>query len=293
MQQRTINKEILLSGHGLHTNNLCNVTFCPAGVNHGIVFQRMDLQGQPVVEALYKNASEFNRNTTLKSGDAVVATIEHFMAAFYILGIDNLLVKITSMEMPILDGSAKPIVEALQASIIELDAHKNYYNISKHIVYKDENSGSYIEAFPDEKLTIEVTIDFHSPIGKQIVTFDENTEISYIYSARTFVFLSEIAYLYQHNLIKGGNLDNALVFVDINLPHEQIVLLENLFGYKGIEITPYGVLNNTPFRSMQEPAWHKMLDFIGDLSLFGKSVVGHIVAYKPGHAVNDGFVKLL
>ncbi|MDD4141338.1 MAG: UDP-3-O-acyl-N-acetylglucosamine deacetylase [Bacteroidales bacterium] len=293
MKQRTVSNPVAFTGNGLHTGLPCTVELLPAPCNHGIVFQRTDLPGKPTIKAVSDYASSFNRNTTLQQGDTKIATLEHFMATFYLLGIDNLLIKISSMELPILDGSAQLIYKLLENNISEQKEEKDFFVITKPISVEDPQSGAVIEAIPCNTPQIEVTIDFPAPIGKHTVSYRLNIDVTNIVSARTFVMLSEIAFLYQNNLIKGGNLSNALVFTDVNLPENVQHELCSVFNCQHLEITSDSTLNNVPFRNENEPAYHKLLDFIGDLSLVGKPVKGKIKAYKPGHAVNSRFVHAL
>ena len=295
MKQKTLSKLFTISGRGLHTNNECTVICCPADVNHGVVFERTDIEPHPKIKAISENTSSFNRNTTIKNQYAEVATIEHFMSLFYILGIDNMLIKVSNMELPILDGSAMPILAAMQqqdCSVIEQNAEKEYITIKKHITFDDGTSK--IEAYPYDGLKIQVEVDFPHHIGKQQVIFDDKTNINMLASSRTFVMLSDILYLYQNNLIKGGSLDNAIVIANVALPEDTVRQLSTIFGIKDeISISEEGILNNTRLRDEHEIGYHKLLDFIGDISLSGKPIRGFIKAYKPGHYANHKFVEEL
>lgn len=305
MLQKTISKIVTIEGNGLHTNNHCTVTLHPADINHGIVFQRVDLPKRPSIKAIANNAAEFNRNTVIKNDVMSVATLEHFMATFFLLGISNILVEITNEEMPILEGSAKLIYEALKDNIIEQNTEQQLFTITDRIICEDSQNSSKIEAFAneigDDNLNIEVTIDFKEPVGRHTVAIvipNHSNHIDFekfspIITARTFVFASELTFLLSHNLIKGGNINNALVFVDANLPQNIINELKTLFNCETLNVTPDGTFNNTPFRSSNEPAYHKTLDFIGDISLLGMRISGTIKAYKPGHSINAKFTKSL
>lgn len=305
MLQKTISRTITLEGNGLHSNNHCIVAMHPADVDHGIVFQRVDLPCSPTIKAISANAAEFNRNTVIKNDVVSVATLEHFMATFYLLGISNILIEINSEEMPILEGSANLIYEALKDCIVEQNAEQQIFTITKHVICQDTETNSMIEACAnangDDNLNIEVTIDFKEPVGRHTVAIvipnhSDNIDFEQfkpIITARTFVFASELTFLLSHNLIKGGNINNALVFVDSNMPQNIIDELKILFNYEDLDVTHNGTFNNTPFRNSNEPAYHKMLDFIGDISLLGMRIAGTIKAYKPGHSINAKFTKSL
>jgi len=290
--QKTISKPVTLSGNGLHTGKYCEVTICPANENTGIVFVRTDIENQPEIKAIPKNLSSFDRSTTITSDNISAITIEHFMASFHLLGIDNLKIMITSAELPILDGSAKPIVNALKPLIVKQQAEKPIIKINKQFAYIDTKTDSWIKVEPADEFSAEVTINFRQPIGKHTVTYNTGDNVEAIASSRTFVFLSELSYLRTHGLIKGGSIDNALVFADISLSNEEKNSLEELFNCSGIEVTPNHTLNNTTFRNAEEPAYHKLLDLLGDLAVLGKPLCGKITAYKPGHGANAAFVKM-
>ncbi|MBR2369645.1 MAG: UDP-3-O-[Paludibacteraceae bacterium] len=286
-KQFTINEPFSLSGKGLHTGLNINAKFIPAKENTGIIFRRIDLEEPVDIPALASYVSATERGTVLKKGDASVSTIEHIMSAFMAHGIDNCIIEVNAPEVPILDGSAKLVVEAInKVGIKELDAEKKYYEVKEEMTFT--NGNSTIKLLPADEFCAEVTIDFNSPILKRqtasicgFTNYDK--EIS---SARTFVFVREIALLLQHNLIKGGDLDNAIVIYDQPLNKEAITDICNKLGVPVIEVEDLGYLNHRPLEWDNEPARHKLLDLIGDLSLIGCTIKGKILAEKPGHGYN-------
>lgn len=286
-KQFTINEPFSLSGKGLHTGLNINAKFIPAKENTGIIFRRIDLEEPVDIPALASYVSATERGTVLKKGDASVSTIEHIMSAFMAHGIDNCIIEVNAPEVPILDGSAKLVVEAInKVGIKELDAKKKYYEVKEEMTFT--NGNSTIKLLPADEFCAEVTIDFNSPILKRqtasicgFTNYDK--EIS---SARTFVFVREIALLLQHNLIKGGDLDNAIVIYDQPLNKEAITDICNKLGVPVIEVEDLGYLNHRPLEWDNEPARHKLLDLIGDLSLIGCTIKGKILAEKPGHGYN-------
>lgn len=286
-KQFTINEPFSLSGKGLHTGLNINAKFIPAKENTGIIFRRIDLEEPVDIPALASYVSATERGTVLKKGDASVSTIEHIMSAFMAHGIDNCIIEVNAPEVPILDGSAKLVVEAInKVGIKELDAEKKYYEVKEEMTFT--NGNSTIRLLPADDFCAEVTIDFNSPILKRqtasicgFTNYDK--EIS---SARTFVFVREIALLLQHNLIKGGDLDNAIVIYDQPLNKEAITDICNKLGVPVIDVEDLGYLNHRPLEWDNEPARHKLLDLIGDLSLIGRPIKGKILAEKPGHGYN-------
>lgn len=286
-KQFTINEPFSLSGKGLHTGLNINAKFIPTKENTGIIFRRIDLEEPVDIPALASYVSATERGTVLKKGDASVSTIEHIMSAFMAHGIDNCIIEVNAPEVPILDGSAKLVVEAInKVGIKELDAEKKYYEVKEEMTFT--NGNSTIKLLPADEFCAEVTIDFNSPILKRqtasicgFTNYDK--EIS---SARTFVFVREIALLLQHNLIKGGDLDNAIVIYDQPLNKEAITDICNKLGVPVIEVEDLGYLNHRPLEWDNEPARHKLLDLIGDLSLIGCTIKGKILAEKPGHGYN-------
>ena len=285
-KQFTINEPFSLSGKGLHTGLNIEANFLPAEENTGIIFKRIDLEGAPEIPAIATYVSATERGTVLKKGEAAVSTIEHIMSAFMAHGIDNCIIEINAPEVPILDGSAKYVVEAINnVGKKEQNAERKYFEVTQEMTFT--NGTSTIKLLPAEDFTAEVTIDFGSPILKKqtasICGFDGyDKEIS---SARTFVFVREIALL-QHNLIKGGDLDNAIVIYDQPLSKEAITDICGKLNVPVIEVEDLGYLNHRPLEWENEPARHKLLDLIGDLSLIGCPIKGKILAEKPGHGYN-------
>ena len=286
-KQFTINESFSLSGKGLHTGLNIEAKFLPAAENTGIIFKRIDLEGAPEIPALASHVSATERGTVLKKGEASVSTIEHIMSAFMAHGIDNCIIEINAPEVPILDGSSKYVVEALnKVGKRELNAERKFFEVTEEMTFT--NGNTTIKLLPDNDFCAEVTIDFNSPVLKKqsasICSFTNyDNEIA---SARTFVFVREIALLLQHNLIKGGDLDNAIVIYDQPLSKEAITDICNKLGVPVIEVEDLGYLNNRPLEWENEPARHKLLDLIGDLSLIGRPIKGKILAEKPGHGYN-------
>ena len=286
-KQFTINESFSLSGKGLHTGLNIEAKFLPAAENTGIIFKRIDLEGAPEIPALASHVSATERGTVLKKGEASVSTIEHIMSAFMAHGIDNCIIEINAPEVPILDGSSKYVVEALnKVGKRELNAERKYFEVTEEMTFT--NGNTTIKLLPNNDFCAEVTIDFNSPVLKKqsasICSFTNyDNEIA---SARTFVFVREIALLLQHNLIKGGDLDNAIVIYDQPLSKEAITDICNKLGVPVIEVEDLGYLNHRPLEWENEPARHKLLDLIGDLSLIGRPIKGKILAEKPGHGYN-------
>lgn len=283
-----------LSGVGLHTGATVSCTFVPAPANAGIVFKRVDLPEQTIIPADVDFVVSTNRGTTLSKDNVFVHTVEHAMAALAGLQIDNIIIEIEGPELPILDGSAALFVQALRnAEIVEQDAARNYFTISDYISYKSEDGKSEIVAIPDEQFKASVMIDFKS---KAIVTQgayfnDFETFDHKISKARTFVFLHELEYLLQNNLIKGGDVDNAIVFVEEQLSEEKLSVLSQLFNKPDVKVNGSNVLNNVELNYANEPARHKLLDMMGDLQLIGMPIKGNVIATRPGHTANIEFAK--
>ena len=286
-KQFTINESFSLSGKGLHTGLNIEAKFLPAAENTGIVFKRIDLEGAPEIPALATYVSATERGTVLKKDNASVSTIEHIMSAFMAHGIDNCIIEINAPEVPILDGSAKFVVEALnKVGKKELNAERKFFEVKEEMTFT--NGTSTIKLLPADKFCAEVTIDFNSPVLKKqsACICDYTNYDNEIASSRTFVFVREILLLLQHNLIKGGDLDNAIVIYDQPLTKEAITDICNKLNVPVIEVEDLGYLNHRPLEWENEPARHKLLDLIGDLSLIGLPIKGKIVAEKPGHGYN-------
>ena len=295
-KQRTIQKAVSLSGVGLHTGKVVTLTFNPAPENHGHKFQRVDLVGQPLVNADVSRVISTTRGTTIKSDEAQVSTIEHVLSALIGLGIDNVLMGIDGPEVPILDGSAIQFVKALrEAGVEEQEADREYFEITEPITYRDEATGAELMALPHDGFEVITMIDFNSKVlGQQYAQLysleDYEKEIA---PCRTFVFLHELDNLFSQNLIKGGDLDNAIVIADRPVTQEELDDMATKLGKPSIKVDKEGILNTVQLQFKNEPARHKLLDVIGDVSLLGKPIKGRIVATKPGHTANYEFTKLL
>ncbi len=296
LKQKTISTNLSFTGFGLHTGKEVDLVIEPAEANQGIQFSRVDLDGHPIVPASVEHVTDTKRSTTIEKNGVKVVTIEHLLSALYALGIDNALIKINSEELPILDGSASPYVEALkQIDFIEQSATKSYISLNKSITYKDE-SGAEILYVPAEEFTLSVVMDYNNKVlGTQ---YAELRKIDHyadeIASCKTFVLLSELEYLAQSGLIKGGDIDNAIVIVDKKIEEEGLRKLAKLLGKEELKINIQGnTLNNCELKHVNEPARHKLLDLIGDLALLGKPLKGHIIAKKPGHHLNTSFARIL
>lgn len=293
-KQKTIQSPVTLSGVGLHTGAKVDITFHPAEAGKGIIFRRSDLEGQPEVPADVDYVVETARGTTLQHNEAKVATVEHALAAAAGLSIDNLLIEINGPEVPILDGSAKPFLDALQkAGVIELEANREYFELKTNVFYNDPARGVEIMAVPADKYKVKVMIDFNSRVlGFQHAQLNDISEFdSEIASCRTFVFLHELKSLLDSDLIKGGDLSNAIVYVDRQLSKEEQESLNRIFGRNDMQVTADGILNNIEISHQNEAARHKLLDVVGDLMLIGKPVKAQIIASRPGHAANVEFAR--
>ncbi|MEJ8816604.1 bifunctional UDP-3-O-[3-hydroxymyristoyl] N-acetylglucosamine deacetylase/3-hydroxyacyl-ACP dehydratase [Lacibacter sp. H407] len=292
--QHTLAESITISGVGIHTGKPVTMILEPGEPNTGIVFQRTDLPNQPTVKADVDFVVETNRSTTLSHNGAVVNTVEHLLAAFVGCEIDNALVKIDGPEIPILDGSSRPFVEALdKAGRKKQDAIKTWFTIDHNIYFLDENKKVEMVAMPSTEYRINTLIDFNSPVlgtqHAQLRNVSEfNTEVA---PCRTFSFFHELEYLLKNNLIKGGDLNNAIVVVDKPVSDEQLETLSKAFGKEKFAITSEGYLNNLELRFPNEPARHKLLDLVGDLALVGMPFKAHIIANRPGHASNVEFAR--
>ena len=292
--QKTIKKEVSICGVGLHTGEKVNLTFKPAPVNFGYKFKRVDLPGQPIVEAIIENVTDTSRGTTIEENGVAVKTIEHVIAALFGLNIDNVLIELDKAEIPIMDGSSKFFVDILSdAEIVEQDATKEYFDLDTTIVFADKDKNVEMIAIPSNHFKISVLIDYNSDVLiPQNATLnniaDFKTDIA---GCRTFVFLHELEYLVNNNLIKGGDLNNAIVFVNRVIDNEELSKLAKIFNRPEIKVLNQGILNNLELRFHNEPARHKLLDVIGDLALLGVSLNAHIIATRPGHATNIEFAK--
>jgi UDP-3-O-[3-hydroxymyristoyl] N-acetylglucosamine deacetylase/3-hydroxyacyl-[acyl-carrier-protein] dehydratase len=288
-KQHTLKSDIRLKGKGLHTGLNVELTICPANENYGIKFQRIDLPRQPVIDAVADNVTATSRGTTLEKDGVKVTTIEHLMASLWAMGVDNALIKVNAPEAPILDGSAIKYVEAInEAGLQEQEAECVYHSIKEKTVFRNEETGKEIVIYPDDKFSVNVTIDFNSKVlntqSARLESLDDfATEIA---PCRTFVFLHELEALVANNLIKGGNFENAIVIVENACDKNELQHLAELFNKPTVERVPEGYLNNLQLRFINEPARHKLLDLIGDLSLIGFRIKGRVIAFKPGHQIN-------
>jgi UDP-3-O-[3-hydroxymyristoyl] N-acetylglucosamine deacetylase/3-hydroxyacyl-[acyl-carrier-protein] dehydratase len=298
-KQRTLKSPVKLQGIGLHTGQLVNLEICPAPDNHGYKFQRVDLDGQPTIKADVDLVVATDRGTTLEQNGARVYTTEHILAALYGCEVDNALIKLDAPEVPIMDGSSLLFVNAFEAvGYEEQEAERNYFVLTENIPWEDPEKGTEFLAIPDDNYRITVMVDYNSPVlGTQHASMyhlgDFKTEIA---KCRTFVFLRELEYLASNNLIKGGDLDNAIVLVERkDIQQEELDRLAKLLGKEDLKISidGIGVLNSTKLQYENEPARHKLLDIVGDLALIGRPIKAHILAARPGHAGNVKFAKIL
>lgn len=294
--QRTINEEGNLEGIGLHTGKKSKLKFVPAVINHGIKFQRIDLDGMPIVDADVNNVIAVERGTTIKQNDATISTVEHLLAAIVGLQIDNILIQIDGEEIPILDGSSKYFIECLEKCGLKTqDAARKYIEISEKITYNDEENNVEISIYPHNDYRITSMVDYNSEIlGSQHYTLNQISNFKKdVSDARTFCFLHEIEDLFKKNLIKGGDLDNAIVIVDKVIDEKKLKEISQLLGKKNIKVDKQGILNHIKLKYNNEPARHKLLDIVGDLALVGRPIKGHIIAARPGHKSNIEFAKIL
>ena len=296
LKQKTLKGSFSLFGKGLHTGLSITVTFNPAPENTGYKIQRIDLENAPIIDAVAENVVETTRGTVLAKGDARVSTVEHGMSALYALGIDNCLIQVNGPEFPILDGSAIPYVKKIEEiGMVEQNAPKDYYIIRHKIEVKDEASGSCITILPDEDFSITAMCSFQSKfISSQFATLDNMQDYAKeIAPARTFVFVRDIVPLLNANLIKGGDLDNAIVIYERQLEQEQMDKLTDLLGVPHMDANKIGYVQHKPLVWDNECTRHKLLDIIGDMALIGKPIKGRIVATRPGHTINNKFARLL
>ena len=296
MKQKTIYQAVTVSGIGLHTGKTVNLTFHPAPENHGRKFQRTDLESMPIINADVSKVQSTNRGTTIGEPTEAVSTVEHVLSALSGLSIDNVLIAVDGPEMPIMDGSALPFVTALQhTGIKEQDEDREYFEITEPITYFDEKTGAEISAFPYDGFEVITMIDFNSDVlGQQYARMQNLSDYAaQIAPCRTFVFLHELEFLFDQNLIRGGDLDNAIVIADKPVPQQKLDELAQKMGKPSIKVDKQGVLNTLELHFNNEPARHKLLDIIGDISLLGKPIKGKIIANKPGHAANIEFTRLL
>jgi UDP-3-O-[3-hydroxymyristoyl] N-acetylglucosamine deacetylase/3-hydroxyacyl-[acyl-carrier-protein] dehydratase len=296
VKQKTINTEITLTGVGLHTGNEVTMTFKPASINNGFTFVRTDLEGKPIIEADANYVVNTQRGTNLEKLGVKIQTPEHVLAALVGCDLDNVIIELNASELPIMDGSSKYFVEALEkAEVIEQNAERNVYVVKEVISYLDEATGSEIIVMPSDDYCITTMVDFGTKVlGTQNASMKSLSEFkTEIADSRTFSFLHELEMLLENGLIKGGDLNNAIVYVDKEISPETMTNLKIAFAKDSISVTPNGVLDNLTLHYPNEAARHKLLDVIGDLSLIGTRIKGKIIANKPGHFVNTQFAKKL
>ncbi|WP_321518022.1 bifunctional UDP-3-O-[3-hydroxymyristoyl] N-acetylglucosamine deacetylase/3-hydroxyacyl-ACP dehydratase [uncultured Bacteroides sp.] len=294
LKQKTLKDSFSLRGKGLHTGLDLTVTFNPAPDNHGYKIQRIDLEGQPIIDAVADNVVETTRGTVLSKNGAKVSTVEHGMAALYAAGIDNCLIQVNGPEFPILDGSAILYVQEIErVGIVEQTAVKDFYIIKQKIEFKDEETGSSIIVLPDDDFSVNVLISYDSKIiPNQFATLESMKDFpKEIAASRTFVFVREIEPLLSAGLIKGGDLDNAIVIYERQVSQEKLDKLADVMKVAHKDASQLGYINHKPLVWDNEPARHKLLDIIGDLALIGKPIRGRIIATRPGHTINNKFAR--
>lgn len=295
-KQKTLANSFSLKGKGLHTGLEIQVSFHPAPENHGYKIKRVDLDGQPVIDALAENVVGTQRGTVLSKNNIQVGTIEHAMAALYAFGVDNCLIEVNAPEFPILDGSAYYYAEELQkAGIVEQNAPRDCYIVKHKIEVTDPETGSSLVILPDDKFSMNVLISFDSPVlSNQFASLNNLSDFATeIAASRTFVFVREVELLLQNNLIKGGDLDNAIVIYDQMISQESLDKLADMLGIPHKNVQHLGYVNNKPLVFDNEPARHKLMDLIGDLALIGKPIQGRVIATRPGHKINNQLARMI
>ena len=295
-KQRTISQDVTVSGVGLHCGLPVTMTFKPASENYGYRFQRIDLEGKPTINASIDYVTDVSRGTTIEHNGVKISTIEHALAALAGLEIDNIHIEIDNQESPILDGSARYFTEALlKAGIVEQKEDKNYFELETTLKFQNPEKQVEIIAIPSDEFKVSVMIDYNSKVlGTQHAIINSIKDFQEeIANCRTFVFLHELQYLLNNNLIKGGDLDNAIVIVDKAIDHAELEQLSKVFNKPNVNVVEKGILNNIQLYYDNEPARHKLLDVIGDLALIGTPIKAHIIATRPGHLSNVEFAKIL
>lgn len=295
--QNTLRREYKFEGKGLHTGLKVSMTLAPAPVNTGIVFVRKDIGDDARVEALVDYVTQTQRGTTLENGQASVSTIEHVLSAFVGLGIDNAYIYLDAPEAPIMDGSAKPFVEAIAPDGVQpQDAPRKYYEVKEKISFKDEETGSELTLLPCDDYEIDLTIDYNSKVlGVQSAHYSsESTDYAAeVAPCRTFCFFHELEFLFKHNLIKGGDLENAIVIAEREVPQDELDKISSLLGVTSVKRVSTGYLNNVDLRFENECARHKLLDVMGDFSLIGYRLKGKVIAVKSGHKINTQMARII
>lgn len=295
-KQHTIKQSVSISGRGLHTGVLADLTLKPVNPGFGFQFQRVDLPNKPIIKADCDLVIDTSRGTTLEANGAKVSTVEHLLAALVGMGVDNVLIEINGPEIPIIDGSAMPFIELIEeAGVEEQDATKAWYSIDENLYLTDEEKRVEMVVMPAREYQIITLIDFNSPVlGTQHAELKTMRNFKdKISTSRTFCFLHELEMLLQHNLIKGGDINNAIVVVDKPIGQEELDRLKKVFNKDDIEVKSEGYLNNLELRFPNEPARHKLLDIVGDLALIGYPIKGRVIANRPGHSTNVEFAKLV
>lgn len=293
-KQKTLKGSFSLYGKGLHTGLHLTATFNPAPENYGYKIQRIDIEGEPIIDAIAENVIDTQRGTVLANGDVKCSTVEHGMAALYALGIDNCLIQVNGPEFPILDGSSEIYVKnILKVGIEEQNAPKDFYIIKKKIEIRDDENGSSIIILPDEQFSITTMISYNSQwFSSQFATLNDMNDFEKeVASARTFVFVREIEPLLKAGLIKGGDLDNAIVIYEQEIPQDRFDEMADQLNVAHKDAHKLGFLNNRPLVWPNEPARHKLLDIIGDMALVGRPIKGRIIATRPGHTINNKFAR--
>lgn len=295
--QKTLKREYKFEGKGLHTGLKVNMTLAPAPADTGVVFVRTDIGPDAKVAALVDYVTQTQRGTTLQNGEASVSTIEHVLSTFVGLGVDNAYIYLDAPEAPIMDGSAKPFVEAILPDGLQAqDAPRKYYEIKEEISFRDEQSGSELILLPSEDYEIDLTIDYNSKVlGVQTANYSSQTTdyASEIAPCRTFCFFHELEFLFKHNLIKGGDLENAIVIAESEVPQEELDKISSLLGVTSVKRVSTGYLNNVDLRFGNECARHKLLDVLGDFSLIGYRLKGKVIAVKSGHKINTQMARII
>ena len=295
-KQNTLAASFSLQGKGLHSGLNIEVSFNPAPENHGYKIKRVDLPEQPVIDAVAENVINTQRGTVIGRKDIQISTIEHAMAALYAMGVDNCLIEVNAPEIPILDGSARHYVEEIQkVGLQEQNAARDYYIVKHKVEVKDEETGASIMLLPDDHFCVNTLISFNSPVlNNQFATMNDVKDFpTEIAASRTFVFVRELEMLLQNNLIKGGDLDNAIVIYDQKVSQEALDKLADMMNVPHQNIQELGYINNEPQVFDNEPARHKLLDVIGDIALIGKPIKGRVIATRPGHSINNKLARII
>ena len=295
-KQNTLAASFSLQGKGLHSGLNIEASFNPAPENHGYKIKRVDLPEQPVIDAVAENVINTQRGTVIGRKDIQISTIEHAMAALYAMGVDNCLIEVNAPEFPILDGSARHYVEEIQkVGLQEQNAARDYYIVKHKVEVKDEETGASIMLLPDDHFCVNTLISFNSPVlNNQFATMNDVKDFpTEIAASRTFVFVRELEMLLQNNLIKGGDLDNAIVIYDQKVSQEALDKLADMMNVPHQNIQELGYINNEPLVFDNEPARHKLLDVIGDIALIGKPIKGRVIATRPGHSINNKLARII